>query len=651
MPSTSVNTEPASQAPSGDRNRDSLFTSLLGPFASLKLTTALLVAATFMTWVATLQQTRMDIWEVKRQHFGEFTESGFRPHFFVYMPFQHFDPPGWNLSGERRLPGGMWLPSGLLVILMLLANLTAAHLLRFRVTGKGFELLAGILTIVFGAGISIFVIWFNQLPTAIQGQLPPFVGMALWYALKLALAGIAASVGWSAWRLFQREGSTGWIEPVALALLSLSMFGLFGYLLWKGQDAYIGDSGMRILWQLFQGGVAGIVLLIGCGMVFGRRAGIVLLHAGIAMLLLNEIYVSSTNVEQRLSVFEGSSTSHSVDIRATEFAVYEVTDSEFEEGIRIPGRMFERGERIQDDRLPFDVQCIEYMPNVPRFARAPMAPKKATRGMGATTYVPMEAEASTGTASEQVADYPAAYVRIYAKSDSDAQSADIASSGQKDPAADLGTYLVGVWADQNEKYDSIRIGDKTYQFALRFKQIAKPYTVQMLDVTREDYVGTTTPKHYESHFVLQDHQRDVETEQRIWMNNPLRYGGETFYQSGYDVDPVSGREITVIQLVKNEGWMIPYIACMFVVIGMGGQLWIVIRRQAGSRATERSPSGRQPSHPAAVVEAKLVARTNVRLATETNVDGMLRGTAEKSPLWQTILVIAALAVVGLFAAR
>ena len=51
------------------------------------------------------------------------------------------------------------------------------------------------------------------------------------------------------------------------------------------------------------------------------------------------------------------------------------------------------------------------------------------------------------------------------------------------------------------------------------------------------------------------------------MNNPLRYGGETFYQSGLQqLRP--GVDMTVLQVVTNDGWMIPYVSCMIVAVGM-----------------------------------------------------------------------------------
>ena len=62
------------------------------------------------------------------------------------------------------------------------------------------------------------------------------------------------------------------------------------------------------------------------------------------------------------------------------------------------------------------------------------------------------------------------------------------------------------------------------------------------------------------------------------MNNPLRYAGETFYQSSFE----PGRNLTVLQVVRNRGWMIPYLTCMFVGVGltvhMGSNLLRFLRK-------------------------------------------------------------------------
>ena len=50
----------------------------------------------------------------------------------------------------------------------------------------------------------------------------------------------------------------------------------------------------------------------------------------------------------------------------------------------------------------------------------------------------------------------------------------------------------------------------------------------------------------------------------ISMNHPLRYGGDTFYQSGV-LENDAG---TILQVVRNPGWKLPYVACSMVSLGM-----------------------------------------------------------------------------------
>jgi hypothetical protein len=55
----------------------------------------------------------------------------------------------------------------------------------------------------------------------------------------------------------------------------------------------------------------------------------------------------------------------------------------------------------------------------------------------------------------------------------------------------------------------------------------------------------------------------------ISMNNPLRYRGETFFQHSFPRDSENGRPIgTTLQVVRNPGWLMPYISCGMVTLGM-----------------------------------------------------------------------------------
>ncbi len=143
---------------------------------------------------------------------------------------------------------------------------------------------------------------------------------------------------------------------------------------------------------------------------------------------------------------------------------------------------------------------------------------------------------------------PAAYVQL-------------AEKGTDKP---LGTYLVGVLLGPQK----VQLGDKQYEIALRFQRDYKPYNMHLDEVKAEMYLGTAIPRNYESHLQLVDPQRQTDRQVAIRMNEPFRYGGETFYQSGYRRDPVTNVGTTTLQVVSNFGWMIPYVACMIVAIGM-----------------------------------------------------------------------------------
>lgn len=64
------------------------------------------------------------------------------------------------------------------------------------------------------------------------------------------------------------------------------------------------------------------------------------------------------------------------------------------------------------------------------------------------------------------------------------------------------------------------------------------------------------------------------------MNNPLRYSGLTFYQAGFD----NNDRTSVLQVVKNPSWLIPYISCLLMTLGLiwqfGAHLRVYIRKRA-----------------------------------------------------------------------
>ena len=112
----------------------------------------------------------------------------------------------------------------------------------------------------------------------------------------------------------------------------------------------------------------------------------------------------------------------------------------------------------------------------------------------------------------------------------------------------------------------------------------------------EKYLGTETPKDYSLIVHLKKDSFDpaerVDRDGvRIWMNNPLRFEGETFYQSNVGADPITHEETPGLQVVTNTGWMIPYVSCMIVGVGLfyqfGNALLRFLRRRCNGQLRGR----------------------------------------------------------------
>jgi hypothetical protein len=141
---------------------------------------------------------------------------------------------------------------------------------------------------------------------------------------------------------------------------------------------------------------------------------------------------------------------------------------------------------------------------------------------------------------------------------------------KKGSGESLGTYLVSVWLSNPEK---VKVDDKIYDVSLRFKRTYEPFTLHLIKFSHDVYPGTDTPKNFSSKVRLVDPERGEDREVLISMNNPLQYGrgsvfglgGETFYQADF---LKFGRTGTVLQVVRNPGWILPYISCTMVSLGM-----------------------------------------------------------------------------------
>jgi hypothetical protein len=160
------------------------------------------------------------------------------------------------------------LPGGLVVGVLMLANLAAAHGWRFQIQAKGARLLWGLAALAAGVAITTLVIISGNIGTGIQAK-PLLSPGQIWFLFCALLLGtwLASTYAMAhlPWQEFSRPGQPGSSRSFALRVLALSAF---GYLAWT--SLVIGlvsgvlappTESMRILWQLMLAVLAGLTLL------------------------------------------------------------------------------------------------------------------------------------------------------------------------------------------------------------------------------------------------------------------------------------------------------------------------------------------------------------------------------------------------------
>lgn len=522
---------------------------LLAPFASLRLTVVLFAFSNILVLAGTLAQVDHEIWYVVHNYFRTW---------IAWIDVQVFFPRALQLPGSFPFPGG-WLLGALLGI-----NLLAAHTLRFKVSGKGRALSIG-LALLFAGIAATWLVIQSGLDDTVESELSPAFCNGLWHSLRFGLGAFTLGLGYLLGLKYSHSKQSKtmwlwWLGAITCAVLAALTLWLF-----TNPEAQLDASGLRIMWQLIKSTGAGLVLLAGCYYVFGRRAGIVLLHGGIALMMFSELWTGLQAQESHMRITEGQTVSYAVDQRAAEFAVVDKSDAEQDRVTVVPMALLvnalEEDKIFDDPALPFTIRVVEFMQNSNTRDRQPQEESPATKGIG-LLRIAENMRINTGVGDASGVDFPSMYVELKSRTEE----------------TNLGTYLLSALLPYDEP---LQIDDKPYEIALRFKRVHKPYSVKLIDFKHDLYLGTGKAKNFSSEIQLLDPDRNVDRTFKIWMNNPLRYAGDTLYQASFD--PRDER-VTTLQVMTNSGWMIPYVSCMLVAIGMFYQFGSTFLRFARQQA-------------------------------------------------------------------
>jgi hypothetical protein len=287
-----------------------------------------------------------------------------------------------------------------------------------------------------------------------------------------------------------------------------------------------------------------------------RKMGIQLTHAGVILLLVGELLSSLLQVESHMRLEEGGTSHYSESYRQNELVLVDSTDPTFDEVVAIPEAVVSDGGVIQHPKLPFQVRIRDYHPNAiiqMRDQPGPggvaglpnAAPALATAGLGPrVAVIPQRL-----TYKEDERNSPAAHVELVA------------------PEGPLGIWLVSTVIGMPQKID---YQGHTWIVALRPKRYYHPFAISLHDFTHDIYPGTDIPKNFSSRIQLKTDDGRDNREVLIFMNNPLRHAGLTFYQASFE----KGDRVSILQVVRNPGWILPYVACIMMGLGLTIQFGI-----------------------------------------------------------------------------
>lgn len=272
-----------------------------------------------------------------------------------------------------------------------------------------------------------------------------------------------------------------------------------------------------------------------------RKLGIHLTHGGIILLLVGELASGLMEQHSTMRIEEGQTVNYFEHSLNSELAITNTSDANFDDVVAIPEERLAKSDPIQYGTLPFRVVVHAYYPNADLVQRTADTPSVANKGMGVNfTIAPLPV-----TYKMNERNLPGALVEL------------IGTEGS------IGTWMV--YAAPMIPPQHFDYGGRSWKISMRFARTYEPFALTLLKFRNDYYPGTDIPKNYSSdvHLVTPGGKDDRDV--HIYMNNPLRYAGLTFYQASFD-----GPTVTVLEVVRNPSWLMPYIACSLIVLGL---LW------------------------------------------------------------------------------
>ena len=318
------------------------------------------------------------------------------------------------------------------------------------------------------------------------------------------------------------------------------------------------------------GTLLGILLIINLLAAHGARfklswnkAGMIVIHTGILLMLLGEIFTGLLGREAQMVVNEGEILNYSTFPREVELVVIRSDSDGLETVTAIPQSRLKDG--VEFPFGGFFVRIHSYYSNSEILPESEATGKfdmtRASEGFG-KGYAVLRSASETATDRR---DLTTAFVEVI-----------------PDGGKSQGRWLL---SNAFKGEQSFEAAGRPWKMSIRPRRLYHPFSIKLLDFSHDRYLGTNVPKNFSSKIKILNPDTGENREDLIYMNHPLRYGGLTFYQAGFENNDTT----SILQVVRNPVWTLPYISCAMVGLGL---LWVFSQHlvKAISRRHKTSPA-------------------------------------------------------------
>ncbi|NDV63103.1 cytochrome c biogenesis protein ResB [Puniceicoccales bacterium CK1056] len=286
-------------------------------------------------------------------------------------------------------------------------------------------------------------------------------------------------------------------------------------------------------------------------------AGISLIHAGVLMLLIGQLVTNLTQEESYMWLDEGDQANFLRSFHKDELYLSQNNPDGTLAVFSFPFEDLEAGQLIDPINFPVQISVKEVFRNAEIKSGETgqgMSPTGVNQGIGAQFNLFVKEIPSFNSSDQR--DVRTAVVELL------------------DDGQSLGTYLVSNVFEERFPGQTASVDGSNIEVGLRFKKTYLPFTITLLDFKHDRYPGTNIPMNFSSKVRVEHPGKGEDQEVTVFMNNPLRYEGLTFYQASFAKQDTA----SMFQVVRNPGRLLPYIACILVSIGLLYQFgWVAYR--------------------------------------------------------------------------